>query len=294
MTSLEVLESKLPFAHQNARLASAILKFPLKQAVRSGSQGSYLGSGVGSSVDFHDHRQYFPGDDPRYIDWQAYARSNQYTLKLYREEVSPRVDLLFDTSGSMFLDESKALRSLELLYFALENAFRARASLRVYFAGDDDCLPVDVDRLSGYDLAFRAGRNSSRPPAIAGVPMRQGALKILVSDLLFPGSPGPLLSALMSTKGPAVLLCPSCEKESNPDWSGNMDFIDSEDGSRHRQSVDARLLEKYRQVYARHFQLWREEAGKYQVGMAQVPAEGTLIEALSQQALPHGVVELCS
>ncbi|MFN9663179.1 MAG: DUF58 domain-containing protein, partial [Akkermansiaceae bacterium] len=26
-------------------------------------------------MDFQDHRSYSPGDDPRHINWQAYART---------------------------------------------------------------------------------------------------------------------------------------------------------------------------------------------------------------------------
>ncbi|MEJ6642028.1 MAG: DUF58 domain-containing protein [Akkermansiaceae bacterium] len=40
---------------------------------------------MGSALYFQDHRAYSPGDDPRHINWQAYARTGQYTMKLYRE-----------------------------------------------------------------------------------------------------------------------------------------------------------------------------------------------------------------
>ena len=74
----------------------------------SGTAGNVLGRGTGSSIDFQDHRQYVPGDDPRHINWQAYARTGHYSMKLYREEVTPRIDLVYDVSGSMFLDTAKA------------------------------------------------------------------------------------------------------------------------------------------------------------------------------------------
>ena len=66
-----------------------------------GTQGNWLGTGLGSSVDFQDHRAYQMGDDPRYIHWAAYARTGLLTMKLYRAEVAPLVETvaLTDTPG---------------------------------------------------------------------------------------------------------------------------------------------------------------------------------------------------
>ena len=76
---------------------------PLREHVWKGQSGEFVGAGTGSSMDFQDHRNYIPGDDPRHINWQAYARSGNYTMKQYREEVRPTIDLILDISPSMFL-----------------------------------------------------------------------------------------------------------------------------------------------------------------------------------------------
>lgn len=77
------------------------LRLPLRSKVWRGGSGDFAGAGTGSSMDFQDHRNYVPGDDPRHINWQAYARTGQYTMKLYREEVRPVIDLICDVSPSM-------------------------------------------------------------------------------------------------------------------------------------------------------------------------------------------------
>lgn len=66
-----------------------------------GPSGMFAGTGDGQSVDFHDFREYQPGDDLRRVDWRAYARHGQMHLKLFREEVSPVVEIHLDTSASM-------------------------------------------------------------------------------------------------------------------------------------------------------------------------------------------------
>ncbi len=72
-----------------------------------GRVGERLGSGTGSSLEFQDYRPYAPGDDLRHVDWAAYARSELLTVRLYREEVAPRVDLVIDVSRSMAVTEQK-------------------------------------------------------------------------------------------------------------------------------------------------------------------------------------------
>lgn len=55
----------------------------------------------GFSVEFTEYRQYTPGDDPRYLDWRVYARSDRYFIKKYEDETNLRVYLLADQSRSM-------------------------------------------------------------------------------------------------------------------------------------------------------------------------------------------------
>lgn len=55
----------------------------------------------GSSVEFVEHRQYYPGDEIRHIDWRAYAKTGRFYVKEYEEETNLRCHLLVDCSGSM-------------------------------------------------------------------------------------------------------------------------------------------------------------------------------------------------
>ena len=55
----------------------------------------------GFSVEFSEYRQYVPGDDPRYVDWRVYARSDRYYIKKFEDETNLRCHLLVDQSRSM-------------------------------------------------------------------------------------------------------------------------------------------------------------------------------------------------
>ena len=55
----------------------------------------------GFSVEFTEYRQYAPGDDPRYLDWRVFARSDRYFIKKFEDETNLRCYLLTDNSRSM-------------------------------------------------------------------------------------------------------------------------------------------------------------------------------------------------
>ena len=76
-----------------------------------GAAGMHQGGRSGSSLEFKEHRDYQPGDDLRHLDWNAYARSDQLIVKLFHEEVNPRLDLVLDGSRSMALPGSAKERA---------------------------------------------------------------------------------------------------------------------------------------------------------------------------------------
>src|SRR5262252_6991728 len=107
--------------------------------------GLHLGRQAGASLEFRDHRDYQPGDDLRRIDWNAFARSDRLTIRLYREEISPHLDIVLDGSRSMALESTAKARAAIGLAAALavaaenagysHNAWIARAYVAPIGAG---------------------------------------------------------------------------------------------------------------------------------------------------------------
>jgi len=64
-------------------------------------QGINRSSFHGFSSEFSDYRDYVAGDDPSYIDWKLYARTDKYYIKRFQAETNMRCMLLVDTSASM-------------------------------------------------------------------------------------------------------------------------------------------------------------------------------------------------
>src|SRR5512145_238623 len=79
------------------------------------TKGERRSSRRGSSVEFADYRSYAPGDDLRYLDWNAYARLQRLFLKLFLEEEDLHVYVLVDLSASMsFGSPAKARWAIEM------------------------------------------------------------------------------------------------------------------------------------------------------------------------------------
>jgi uncharacterized protein (DUF58 family) len=55
----------------------------------------------GFSAEFTEYRQYTPDDDPRYVDWRVFARSDRYFVKKFEDETNLRCYALTDQSRSM-------------------------------------------------------------------------------------------------------------------------------------------------------------------------------------------------
>jgi len=77
------------------------LDFVARLIVEGYMLGQHKSPFKGSSVEFVEHRQYYPGDEIRHIDWRAYGKTGKYYIKEFEEETNMRAYLLVDGSGSM-------------------------------------------------------------------------------------------------------------------------------------------------------------------------------------------------
>jgi uncharacterized protein (DUF58 family) len=267
-----------------------VLRLPFRGHLWRGCAGTWLGSGRGTSLEFQDHRAYLPGDDPRHINWQAYARTGVYSMKLYREEVSPSVDVVLDASASMIVTPAKAARALELLLFAIDDGRGAGASVRAWsLAG------AEPEALSLDGLLQSTARLTAAPcvvaPDFTRVPWRAGSLRVVVTDGLYDASPDALLPRVVTGSGRGVVLMPFAIEEADPDWSGPIELVDCETGAVREQQIDSGVRDRYRHAYRRHFAAWQDAGRRFGASVARVATEATLVDALRREPLEAGAVE---
>src|ERR1700733_9136793 len=77
------------------------LQIRARVAVEGFIKGIHKSPYHGFSVEFSEYREYSPGDDPRYLDWRLFARTDRYYVKRFEDETNLRCTLVLDMSRSM-------------------------------------------------------------------------------------------------------------------------------------------------------------------------------------------------
>lgn len=71
-----------------------------RRLARENFSGDYHSSFRGQGLDFDEFREYQPGDEPRFIDWNVSARMQKTYVRKFKEERELTVILAIDISGS--------------------------------------------------------------------------------------------------------------------------------------------------------------------------------------------------
>ncbi len=87
----------------------ARLRLKVSRRFTNRGRGEHLGVKGGTSTEFCDYRDYAPGDDVRFVDWNIFARIQRPYLKQFHQEEELHVALLVDASRSMFFEDKFAL-----------------------------------------------------------------------------------------------------------------------------------------------------------------------------------------
>lgn len=77
------------------------LELIARSAVDGVLHGAHATDRPGFSQEFAEYRDYVPGDDLRFVDWNAYARTDRLYLKRFEGETNTRLLVILDSSASM-------------------------------------------------------------------------------------------------------------------------------------------------------------------------------------------------
>jgi Protein of unknown function DUF58 len=226
----------------------------------------------GRSMEFADYRDYTPGDDPRRVDWNIYARLERPYIKLYEDEEDLTVHVLLDASPSMQWREENAPGSVKwdratqlavaMCYIALssgdrlvlETNTRARfgpkrgvaATSGVIEFIDRETLPAEIA-----DGRFPASNQASMMNLNTwwkryALDARPG-LCIIISDFLDIGGYSEGLNALGSSRLDVNVLHTLSPEEIDPEFAGDLRLKDIETADMQDVSLDDAALSQYRQ-----------------------------------------------
>jgi uncharacterized protein (DUF58 family) len=210
----------------------------------------------GASVEFADFRNYVPGDDPRYLDWNACARLSRLFLKLFVEEEDLYVSVLVDTSESMAFGEPTKARCAKQAAAAI--AYIALCSLdRLFVHGFAPRLDEGMGPLRGRGCALRfltwlgglaVGGGTDFAGALKAFALRAAkpGVAVVLSDFLSADYQTGL-KALIQRKFDVTAIQVLAPEEISPDLAGDVRLVDSETGETREISVTRGLLRDYQQ-----------------------------------------------
>ena len=248
----------------------------IPQVAASGITGSRSGRRAGSSIDFQDYREYQPGDDLRFIDWGIYARTDRLTIKLFREEVTPHLDLILDASRSMNLPDSAKPGGLARLAAMLATAAaNAQCTQAVWLSGEGfQRLPNDALVPSAWDkLSLESQRSPEQSLAMIPPKFRRLGVRVFVSDLLWPGEPLQLLRHFRDGAAALYVIQLLAQEDVTPPEHGNLRVVDSETGEETEIYIDSGLARQYTENLARQQQAWSDACRQCGAQMTTIIAE---------------------
>jgi len=248
----------------------------IPQVAASGWTGSRSGRRAGSSIDFQDYREYQPGDDLRFIDWGIYARTDRLTVKLFREEVVPHLDLILDGSRSMNLEKSaKAGVAAQLAALLATAATNAQCTQAVWFSGEGfQRLANDTLTPSAWDkLELDSKRTPEQSFEILPPTFRRLAVRVFVSDLLWPGEPLQILRRLRDGAAALFVVQLLARDDATPPEHGNLRVVDSETGDESEIYIDSAVAKQYADNLAQLQQSWADACRQCGAQMTTIIAE---------------------
>jgi len=212
----------------------------------------------GQSVEFADFRNYVPGDDLRFVDWNTFARLEKLFLKLFLEEEDLHFYALIDASDSMDFGEPSKLQWAKQLAAALGFVGLVRGDrVKIETVGQ----PVRVGsptfrgrrslwRMLDHVEAIGPGEPTMLAQGIKNFCLRNAGkgIVVLLTDLMDKGGYEAGLKYLLSQDMDTYVMHVLSAEEIDPDLTGDLRLVDCEDGDEAEVTVSGPLMKRYRQT----------------------------------------------
>jgi len=214
----------------------------------------------GQSVEFADFRNYVPGDDLRFVDWNTFARLEKLFLKLFLEEEDLHFYALLDASDSMEFGDPTKLHWAKQLAAALGFIGLVRGDrVKIETVGQPARAgsPAFRGRRSLWRMldhvdAIERGEPTVLTQGIKNFCLRNAGkgIVVLVTDLMDKAGYEAGLKYLLSQDMDVYLVHVLSAEEIEPELSGDLRLVDCEDGDEAEVTVSGPLLRRYQETLA--------------------------------------------
>ena len=236
----------------------------------------------GFSVEFSEYREYSPGDDPRYLDWHLYARTDRYYIKRFEDETNLRCSLLVDTSrsmgfGSLGYDKAEYARTVAATLAYFLSTQRDAVGLMTFDQQVTDYIPARYRAGHLHRLMIALERSLSGESTDLTAPIDQVArlvtkrgLIVLITDLLAPIDTLEKNLGYLRSRGHEVVVFRVVDPaEIDFNFDGASLFYDMESGREIYVDPDA-VRKQYQRNYATHQQAVQTACGNLGIDFYQL------------------------
>ncbi len=275
------------------------LELVSRKIFRGRMKGERRSRRKGQSVEFADFRNYVPGDDLRFIDWNLYARLEKLFLKLFLEEEDLHFYALIDASTSMDFGEPTKLQYAKQLAASLGFIGLTRADrVKIETLGSTHRRPGPVLRgrssmwrMVEYLDGIQPGENVPLAEGIKNFCLRnQGkGILVLISDLMDKAGYEHAFRFLVAQEMDVYVIHTLCPEELNPELKGDLKLVDAEDNDIAEVTVSRPLLDRYKRTLASFIDGAREfctrRGMKYVMASTETPVDKLVASYLRRRGL---------
>ncbi|TWU04896.1 DUF58 domain-containing protein [Stieleria varia] len=275
------------------------LELVSRKVFRGRMKGERRSKRKGQSVEFADFRNYVPGDDLRLIDWNLYARLDQLFLKLFQEEEDLHIYALIDASESMNFGDPTKLHVAKQLAAALGYIGLCRADrVSVQALGDEGRRAPVLRGRSGlwkmlqYLDSFGSGHNVSLHEGVKQFSLRNGGtgVVVLITDLMDKEGYESALRMLVGRQMDVFVMHVLSPEEIDPPLRGDRRLIDVEDGDQTEITVNAYVLERYKQTLQSFLKSVKAFCSRRSIAYIPVRTDQPVDEVITRYLRERGVV----
>ena len=257
---------------------------------------------LGTGIEFADHREYYPGDDYRYLDWNLFARFNQLLLKRFQEEEDLHCYFLVDCSRSMaFGDPPKFdfVRQVAaaLAYIALADLDRIAVTAFADDIVDDFPLTRGKGRILSllkFMESLRAqGADTNLERVATGFVHRnqRRGLVVVLSDLFDLNGFERGLDLLRHRRYELHLVQTYDRYEREPpDMLGDVEMWDVESGAARKVTVTEKNLRQYKKLFDEFQERVQAYGNRYGLGCTRTQADVPFDELILRMMRQAGAV----
>ncbi len=231
------------------------LQLVIRGRFRGNLSGRRMTSRAGMSLEFAEYKEYHPGDDLRYVDWNLYGRLGKLFIKVFTREEDVPVYVFLDTSRSMSVG-NKATASAQLAGALAYLGLKELNRVGIFpFASS---LTQGVPPRGGYGQIFQIFQflQSVEPEGETSVDealthftrvRRESGLAIVISDMLSEGGYEDGLARLRYHGYEVIVLHLLAPEELDPDLTGELRLQDIESEAELPLNVDASARRAYKE-----------------------------------------------